>query len=349
MVMWGGLATTAVMVLLIGVLAKLQNKREARSEGRVRVSTVDCARLVAEAIALDEAAAVALESAQRAATTHEQIIMDLAACEADMEAAWLAHSRAEAAYAAAAAHQGHIPLEQAVTDETQREISMAARAAYKRGDISAEELRAVWQTVEGWNQDREEREQELLQLRAEEKEAWRRYHVAAHAERSARRAVELAEVAARALIEDATDAARRAEYARIMAADCSGRVSRQRPPSPRAAKAARAQAAKVQAARAQAARIQAARAQAARAHAARIQAARAQAARLQAAKAQAAQAKVDAAQARVDAAKAKADAAAQAKRMPPKPRPTPPEPRPTRPRRRRLMPPRRKRTRPKLG
>lgn len=228
MVMWGGLATTVVMVILIGVLARLQSKRESRSERPP--STVDCARLVAEAIALDEAAAVALEAAQRAATTHEQIVMDLAACEADKDAAWLAHSQAEAARAEAAA-QVDVPLEQAVPDAMQREISMAARAAYKRGDITIEELRAVWQKVEGWDQQREEREQELLRLRAEEKEAWRRYHVATHAERSARRAVELAEVAARTLIEEATDAARRAEVARIMAADCAGKTKpRANPP-----------------------------------------------------------------------------------------------------------------------
>lgn len=223
MVMWGGLATTMVMVMLVGILAKLQGRREGRAERRP--STVDCAHLVAQAIALDEAAAVALETAQRAATTHEQIVMDLAACEADKEAAWLAHSRAEAAHAEAAARLEQ-PMEQAVTDEVQRDISMAARAAYKRGDITVEELRAVWQTVEGWDQEREEREQELLGLRAEEKEAWRRYHVATHAERSARRAAELAEVAARALIEEATDAARRAEVAKIMAADCAGKVRR---------------------------------------------------------------------------------------------------------------------------
>ncbi len=224
MVMWGGLATTVVMVVLVGILAKLQSRREGRAEKR---STVDCARLVAEAIALDEAAAMALEAAQSAATTHEQIIMDLAACEADKEAAWVAHSQAAAAHAEAAA-QLDVPMEQAVSDEMQRDISMAARAAYKRGDITVEELRAVWQTVEGWDQEREEREQELLRLRAEEKEAWRRYHVATHAERSARRAVELAEVAARALIEEATDAARRAEVAKIMAADCAGKTRERR-------------------------------------------------------------------------------------------------------------------------
>jgi hypothetical protein len=221
MVMWGGLATTMVMVLLIGILAKLQSKREDGQEKRP--STVDCARLVAEAIALDESAAVALEAAQRAATTHEQIVMDLAACEADREAAWLTHSRAAAAHAEAAVLED-VPMEQSIPDDQQREISMAARHAFKRGEITIEELRAVWHKVDGWDQEREDRAHELLRLRAEEKEAWRVYHVAAHTERSARRAVELAEVAARTLIEEATDAARRAEVARIVAADCSGRV-----------------------------------------------------------------------------------------------------------------------------
>jgi hypothetical protein len=89
-----------------------------------------------------------------------------------------------------------------------------------------EELRAVWQKVDGWDQAREDRAHELSKLRADEAEAWRRYHAATFAENTSRRAVELAEVASRTLTEEAAEAARRAELARIAAADCAAQIKR---------------------------------------------------------------------------------------------------------------------------
>lgn len=197
MVMWGGLASTVVMILLIGLLARLQHHRERGFEKRP--TAMDCARLVAEALALDETATIALEAAQRAATTYEQIAMELTTAEAEREAAWQAHNDAAAANSAAVAAAAGMPLEQVIPDPMQRDISSAARAAYRRGEITVEELRAVWQKVDGWDQAREDRSHELSRLRAEEAEAWRRYHAATFHERTTRRAAELAEVASRTL------------------------------------------------------------------------------------------------------------------------------------------------------
>jgi hypothetical protein len=224
MVMWGGLASTVLMILLIGLLARLQRRQE-RGYTK-RPTTLDCARLVSEALALDEYATARLEAAQRAATTYEQIALDVAMLEAEREAAWEAHSEAAAAHTAASEAQAGLPIEQTIPDPLQREISSAARAAYKRGEITVEELRAVWQKVDGWDQEREDRAHELSRLRAEEAEAWRRYHAATFAENTSRRAAELAEAASRALTEEAADAARRAELARIAAADCAAQVKR---------------------------------------------------------------------------------------------------------------------------
>ncbi len=226
MVMWVGLVSTVLMILLIGLLVRLQRRQE-RGYSR-RPTTADCARLVSEALALDEQAAARLEAAQRAATTYEQIAIDLAIAEAEREAAWQAHSDAAAAHAAASEANAGLTLEQAVPNPLQREISSAARAAYRRGEITVEELRAVWHKVDGWDQEREDRAHELSKLRAEEAEAWRRYHAATHSENTAQRAAELAEVASRTLTEEAAEAARRAELARIAASDCAAQVKRRR-------------------------------------------------------------------------------------------------------------------------
>lgn len=155
MVMWGGLTTTVLMIILIALLARLQRRQE-HGYAR-RPTTLDCARLVSEALALDEQATASLEAAQRAATTYEQIALDLAMTEAEREAAWQAHSEAAAAHSAASAAQAGLPIEQSIPDPLQREISSAARAAYRRGEITVEELRAVWQKVDGWDQEREDR------------------------------------------------------------------------------------------------------------------------------------------------------------------------------------------------
>jgi hypothetical protein len=60
----------------------------------------------------------------------------------------------------------------------------------------------------------QQRASELSRLRVEVAEAWRRYHLASSAERMALQRVEIAQVAARALKQEATEAAREAELAK---------------------------------------------------------------------------------------------------------------------------------------
>ena len=222
----GGVATSLLMVVLIGLLARSQYRRE---HGIAQVpSAKDCSVLVVRARALDETAAQKLDAAHRAANTHEQLARDLAAAEAEREAAWHSHSEAVQASQEAQQTEPEPSAENAISGVDQKDISAAARAAYRRGEISVDELRAVWQRVGNWDDSLDDRAHLLSRLRADEAEAWRRYHAAAFAERTAQRAVELAEAAARALTDDAAEAARQAEIARITAEDCIARAKRRR-------------------------------------------------------------------------------------------------------------------------
>jgi hypothetical protein len=224
MVLLGGLATTLLMIVLIGLLARAQYRRENNLVGAS--GPKDCARLVSQARVLESAAAEALEAAQRAATTHEQLARDLAVAEAEREAAWHAHTAATQVHQEAQQAGPASTEPQSMTGDDQKEISAAARAAYRRGEISVDELKAVWKRVDGWDDSADDRSHLLSRLRAEEAEAWRRYHAAAFAERTGKRAIELAEAASRALTEDAAEAARQAEISRIAANDCISRYKR---------------------------------------------------------------------------------------------------------------------------
>jgi hypothetical protein len=105
----------------------------------------------------------------------------------------------------------------AVSGSDSREASRAAMAAYRRGVISAEQLRVLWHQIDGWDQNREDQAHELTRLRAEDAEARRRFDAAALAERTARQAAEVAQIAARALTQEAADAAQEAQIARLNA------------------------------------------------------------------------------------------------------------------------------------
>ena len=96
----------------------------------------------------------------------------------------------------------------------QTAVSRAARDAYRRGELTEEQLRAVWEKVDGWGQAVQAKTSEISRLRVEVADAWRRYQLASTAVRMARQRAEIAQVAARALKEEAADAARDAELAK---------------------------------------------------------------------------------------------------------------------------------------
>jgi len=157
------------------------------------------------------AAVVAERSAQaaaRAATARERA----AAAERERAEAWRALEEAQQAYEAAeSGYQEAARARQARPDPAgQREVATAALAAYRRGDLSQDELLRVWRWGSGWDPHLEERERAVRQGRAARREAHLRYLAAASAERSAIQQAELAEAEARVLAEEAAYAAEQA-------------------------------------------------------------------------------------------------------------------------------------------
>ncbi|NJC86140.1 hypothetical protein [Planosporangium mesophilum] len=104
--------------------------------------------------------------------------------------------------------------------ELRDEVARAALAAYRRGGISVEQLRAVLRHTDGWTHVHARHEREVLLRRAAERAAHRRYTAAALAERSAYQAVDVADAAARAWADEAMDAAEDARLARAYLAHC---------------------------------------------------------------------------------------------------------------------------------
>ncbi|MEV4414706.1 hypothetical protein [Catellatospora sp. NPDC049609] len=211
MMLLGGLPFTVLAVAFLGLLARSE-RGDGERPGRLTAAARE--RLTAEARELEEVAADVLEAARTAVLKAEQTAAELAAAEQERDTAWQAHLDA-ARHLAEAAEAGPQEPEQAprpaVSDEALREISRAARAAYKRGDLTMEQLRAVWQQVDGWDQTRQDRAHVLSRLRAEDAEAQRLYQVAASRERAARRAAEVARVSSHALTQEAADAAYEAQ------------------------------------------------------------------------------------------------------------------------------------------
>lgn len=207
-------------MILLGLLARAQHRRDQGYTGRL--TAADCAWLVAEAQELDAIATSVFDAAHRAADKSMLAAAELAVAEVERDAAWQAHSATDRTLDEASTSADPLPP-QSMSDPDQREISSAAREAYRRGELSVDELRAVWHRVDGWDQSQQDRSHELSRLRAEKAEAWRQYHAAAFIERSARRAAEVAQVAAAALAQEAADAAEDAQIAHMAAQECSRR------------------------------------------------------------------------------------------------------------------------------
>lgn len=202
---WVGLVGfCGVVLFLFGLLARAQRHREDRAAGRPSKQDV---------MELETTAAVVFEEAQQAALDTARAEAELARAEGEREQAWQEHTALNEALQRASTELEELPTETTLPDPEQREVSRAARDAYRRGELTVEELRAVWHRLDGWNQYFEDKTHELSRLRAEISEAWRRYHVASLGERHARQAVEQAQAVERRLREQAADTAREAQLA----------------------------------------------------------------------------------------------------------------------------------------
>lgn len=215
--LWGGLI--AAVMLAMAVLAMLV-AREHRPEPRP--VQADCHKLLAEAKELDELATAAFVKALEANDIAARAAAELEEAEAARDLASREQDAAAEALEAAVRTLATTPaaVRTAVNGSDTREASRAAMAAYRRGAISVDQLRALWHRLDGWDQNREDQAHTLTRLRGEDAEARRRFDAAALAERTARQAAEVAQVAARALTQEAADAAQEAQIARLNAQGC---------------------------------------------------------------------------------------------------------------------------------
>jgi hypothetical protein len=166
-------------------------KRRATLRAELTESAEEAARLGATARRAEAAAAKARHhtaEAQRA-----------------LEDAERAYDAAQQAYERAAAEVGQLSKVDAPS-AGERELSRAALGAYRRGDITVEDLQRLWLGASGWDARHEDAEQMLLRLRAHQLEARRTYHMARSVVQQARRAEEVAEVAAKALADEVIQA-----------------------------------------------------------------------------------------------------------------------------------------------
>lgn len=127
------------------------------------------------------------------------------ALEQDRDTAWSELDSAHQAYERARlafeeASQRHDA--QAPEPAARREVAAAALAAYRRGDLSREELDRVWKWENGWNPDLDRRERAYLRARARWRDAQTRYRLASSAARTASADAGLAEAEARVLAEE---------------------------------------------------------------------------------------------------------------------------------------------------
>jgi hypothetical protein len=93
-----------------------------------------------------------------------------------------------------------------------KEVTHAALAAYRRGDLTKDQLWRVWQWGSGWDPEVDRCERELYRLRAARRAAQQRYQAAAGQERDVLATADVAEVQARALAEEVATASEEAGW-----------------------------------------------------------------------------------------------------------------------------------------
>ena len=187
-----------------------------------------CAALRSECEQLRELATAAAANAAQAATDAESAHADfvLAQRTADEARRAIEEVVREANDVANQVAQ----LDRAPTDaqeKLQAETSHAAFAAYRRGDISAEQLREVFKRAEGWTPEHDRLSRLSNEMRAQETELIRIRDAAILAEQLAGDHARTAAIAARSLDEQARTAAVDAR-GRCAAADACEQRSRRR-------------------------------------------------------------------------------------------------------------------------
>ena len=202
----------ALILLGAGAIAYFQQRRlEPRPPPTLIISRAERAQIRAELTDMARESARLTATARLAAAAAQQARTQREVADRALENAERAYDTAQSDYrsAATAALDRESPNGngKVVDAGTEREIAQAALGAYRRGDITVEDLRRVWFTASGWDAGREQVEHDLLRRRSAELAARRAYHMAVTTARIARRAEEISEVAAKALQSEATAAA----------------------------------------------------------------------------------------------------------------------------------------------
>jgi hypothetical protein len=202
-------------------------RRPARRERRVTTaeSTADLCRYAGEV-------AVA---ANRAATTAAYRRAEWLAAQRTCDAAWRAYENACTALRrverAAAYPLPFTPLSADERAARERYLHRAANAAYRRGDITIEQLIDALAYRNGWDATLHPFEQDLLLRRMGEQRLLRAYQLASTIEREAWQATEIAAAAKRSLDDEAYVAAAQAGQASQLRATANARRRRRTAPA----------------------------------------------------------------------------------------------------------------------
>ncbi len=168
----------------------------------------ECAALREQCVQLQQIADAASVAAAQAATEAEAAHADYVAAQRNADEVRGAHDavvREAAEIAAQIAHLERTAVES--QPQLQAETTHAAFAAYRRGDITSEQLREVFRRAEGWTPEHDRLSRRSTELRAEEAEAIRARDGALLAEQGAAERAHIAAISARALDDEARTAA----------------------------------------------------------------------------------------------------------------------------------------------
>lgn len=215
---WALLMAGAFVVLALVGLAVLAERPRGPRPDRSRLRA-EAEELSAHADAVQADATAAADAATEARTRVTE-------AERDRDAAWAAQEESDRAYREAlrVAEEGRAAVEAAragrsgsplagTEPDRERTVSRAALSAYRRGDISVDELREVFRRAGDWDPVQDERERAVDRRRVELAAARRAHDRAAAAVRRAEQAARVAEVAAEALLGEATESAAEAQEA----------------------------------------------------------------------------------------------------------------------------------------
>ena len=187
----------------------------------------DCAELRAECVRLREQADATIQAAaQASAEADEAHTRYVQAQRATEEATRGARGRGGPG---ATIQAQLLNLERESTGVRQRiseETTHAAFAAYRRGDLSSDQLREVFRRAEGWTPEQDQLSHDALALRTEETEAMRLREAADAAEQTAAEHARITAISARALDDEAHAAVVDARGVCAAAADCTARQRR---------------------------------------------------------------------------------------------------------------------------